>query len=132
MYDPCIDRHHTDVFVGVQKYAQENGGWECTVDEYVDDTLSDNGRGSIQYDGVIARATKEVAVCARQHRLPIVNTWVTSPARDLPAVFADYETIGTIGVPPIANLDLKHAPNGRVRRPVPRRRRWSKGNPALS
>jgi LacI family transcriptional regulator len=80
--------HHLSVFAGTQTYAQEVGNWECVLDERVPETVS-NAAGERVYDGVIARATDELAKVAKKYDLPVVNTWLSSPVTDLPLVAPD-------------------------------------------
>ena len=48
------------------------------------------------YDGVLARVTKPMAAAAKTLRMPLVNTWLNSPVRDLPGVFPDFEAAGRL------------------------------------
>lgn len=87
-------KRHTSAFVGMQKYALEQG-WELVIDEYADDTLPARRAKSLPYDGVIARATRKLAERAAQSRVPVVNIWLNSPVQQkLPGVFPDYLAIG--------------------------------------
>lgn len=89
-------KRHTRIFAGTQKYAQEHG-WHSTMDEYVDETLSVRDPLSVPYDGVIARATRKLALCAARLHVPIVNVWLNSPVwNSLPGVFPDYAAIGRL------------------------------------
>jgi DNA-binding LacI/PurR family transcriptional regulator len=49
----------------------------------------------VPYDGIIARASKQLAEQAARHNLPLVNVWLRSPAGDmLPGVFGDFAAAG--------------------------------------
>lgn len=87
-------KRHAGIFAGSQRYAQERG-WESIIDEYADDTIT---RGSAApYDGIIARATRRLAVRAKRLKVPLVNVWFSSPAwRSLPGVFPDFAAIGRL------------------------------------
>jgi len=88
-------KRHTAVFAGVQRYAQEHG-WYSVVDEYVEDTLA-RAAAAAAYDGVVARATRSLALRAARTKVPLVNVWTTSPARDrVPGVFADFREAGRL------------------------------------
>lgn len=80
-------RHHFDVFAGIERYAQEHGDWECTTNPYIQ--LSRKQRGEPKFDGVIARASSELAKQAAELNLPIVNVWAGSPAKSVPSVLPD-------------------------------------------
>ena len=85
-------KRHTDIFAGAQQFALERG-WETFVDEFVDDTLLD----SSPYDGIIARATRELWVQAARQDVPVVNVWASSQVADLlPSVFPDWAAFGRI------------------------------------
>lgn len=85
-------RHHMDIFAGIQRYAAEHGNWQCTVDPFFVSTA--RGDSAFPYDGVIARATHEMAAVAAQARIPIVNVWTGSPTRNLPSVLPDFAACG--------------------------------------
>jgi LacI family transcriptional regulator len=85
-------KRHTAVFAGVQRYAQERG-WYSVVDEFVEDTLA--RAATTPYDGVVARVTRNLALRAKQARVPLVNVWSSSPACErVPGVLADYQEAG--------------------------------------
>lgn len=87
-------KRHTSVFSGTQRFAQDRG-WTSTVDEFACDTLSVRSTKSVPYDGIIARASKQLAERAARHNVPLVNVWLSSPARDmLPGVFVDFGAAG--------------------------------------
>ncbi|HYE19692.1 MAG TPA: substrate-binding domain-containing protein [Tepidisphaeraceae bacterium] len=88
-------KRHAGVFAGLQAYAQARG-WQCTVDEYVEDTLARHPR-PLPYDGIVARATPLLARRAAGLNVPVVNVWASSPARGrLPGVFPDYAAMGRL------------------------------------
>jgi LacI family transcriptional regulator len=89
-------KRHAGVFVGTQQYAQEKG-WESLIDEFVDDTLGSGSRRPAPYDGIIARATRRLALRAARTGVPLVNVWLSSPVwRSLPGVFADHAEMGRL------------------------------------
>jgi LacI family transcriptional regulator len=85
--------YHQDVFAGTQRYARERGDRECVVDLYACESLR-AGRGRSAYDGVVARATPRLVARAKRARVPVVNVWLNSPARNVPSVFHDVEASG--------------------------------------
>ena len=95
-------RRHFDVFAGVARYAAERADWACVVDDFAEDTLGEHGgrgRGAgrgLPYHGVIARVTPGLARVARQRKLPIVNTWLSTPVRDVPSVVPDSAAAGRL------------------------------------
>lgn len=92
-----LHRHHTAIFAGAAKYAQQQG-WNLTIDEYVEESLTDLRPNDIPFDGIIARATEKLAERASVLQIPLVNVWYSSPIRDqLPGVFPDRSAIGRMG-----------------------------------
>jgi LacI family transcriptional regulator len=88
-------KRHSEVFAGVQRYA-EGHGWVSIIDEFAHDTLRRN-RGAERYDGVIARANHPLARVAARAGVPAVNVWPSSPARHLlPGVFPDSTEAGRL------------------------------------
>jgi len=89
-------KRHAALFAGTQEYARQHG-WKSVVDEYAYDSISRRRNTTLPYDGIIARATKTLAQRAKRLRLPVVNVWFSSPARDLlPGVFPDYGAAGRL------------------------------------
>lgn len=83
-------KRHADVFAGAYEYAEAHG-WDAIIDEFADESLGEEPG----YDGVIARATRELHRKASRLDVPVVNVWLSSPVADhLPGVFADWEAYG--------------------------------------
>ena len=89
-------RRHLDVFAGTQRFAREQPDWQCDIDEFHADQSS--GRIPLKtYEGLIARAGTGLAKRAKRKKLPLVNVWYNSPARDrLPGVFPGFSQIGAL------------------------------------
>ena len=85
-------KRHLEVHAGCQRYADE-AGWVCSINPAVDRLLRPTAPA---YDGVIARATQALADAARKARVPVVNVWLNSPARDVPSVLADFTAAGAM------------------------------------
>jgi LacI family transcriptional regulator len=85
--------YHHNVFAGVLRYARERGNWECAVDLHAGGSLR-AGRGRSAYDGVVVRATPRLVARAKRARVPVVNVWLNSPARNVPSVFPDAAASG--------------------------------------
>jgi LacI family transcriptional regulator len=90
-------KHHTEVFAGVQHYADE-AGWTTVIDNWPEETLDRGKRGKPAYDGIIARVTPErmpLVEMAAATGVPVVNVMCGSPAfARLPGVFPDYAGVG--------------------------------------
>jgi LacI family transcriptional regulator len=90
-------KRHAGIFAGAQQYAEEQG-WESTIDEFVAQKLPPRRTKSLPCDGVIARASKQLAQRAGRLGLPVVNVWVGSPVQQqLPGVFLDFAAMGQMG-----------------------------------
>lgn len=83
--------HHQGVYTGIQQYAAEHTGWECIVDEHPG--LSPRGQHSA-HDGVIARASPEMAKRLKRKGIPLVNVWYQHDNKGVPGVFPDPAKLG--------------------------------------
>jgi LacI family transcriptional regulator len=89
-------KRHSQVFAGVQRYAEERG-WTSIIDEFAHDTLRRKPAAAEAYDGIVARANRLLARRAALRGVPVVNVWPSSPARDLlPGVFPDSAATGRL------------------------------------
>lgn len=85
---------HVDTYTGAYRYAEEQG-WEVTIDEFVEQRLASASGKTIAYDGVIARATKGLAVRCDKLDVSLVNVWRNSPVGDsVPSVYPDFAASG--------------------------------------
>ncbi len=100
-------KRHTDVFAGTQLFADECGTWKCIIDEFADYRLLPNGDGQIPYDGIIARASKQLAERAARCGIPLVNVWINSPAEAVPSVFPALEAEGRIAAKHLLERGLR-------------------------
>ena len=88
--------HHYQVFAGIQRYAQTCGQWDCLINPYVD-LLFTNANQPIDLDGIVARATTNLAAVAKKAGIPVVNVWHNSPAiGDVPSVCHDAKESGRL------------------------------------
>jgi len=78
-------KYHHQIVAGVRRYARERPEWVCVLDLNAAERLT----GRRDYDGIIARATTNLAAKAAAAGVPVVNVWLNSPARTLPSVFHD-------------------------------------------
>ncbi len=85
-------KRHLEVHAGCQRYADE-AGWDCSINPAIDKLL---GSPTPACNGVIARATQAVADAARRARVPVVNVWLNSPARNVPSVLPDFTAAGAM------------------------------------
>lgn len=89
-------KRHTAIYAGLQQYAEEQG-WETILDDFVSDHLARGGQKTFSYDGVIGRIDRDLAARAALMRLPVVNVWYSSPARELlPGAFTDQVATGRL------------------------------------
>lgn len=89
-------KRHSEIFAGVQRYAEEQG-WVSIIDEFAHDTLHRKRSPADRYDGIVARANRQLARRAVQLGVPVVNVWPSSPVRHLlPGVFPDSTETGRL------------------------------------
>lgn len=102
-------RRHLDVFAGTQRFARDAGDWVCEIDEIF--PQDDRAKvGQLQrYDGIIARATSDLAKRARRAKIPLVNVWFNSPEMErLPGVFPDFSAVGRQACEHLAERGFRH------------------------
>jgi LacI family transcriptional regulator len=89
-------KHHLDVFAGAVRYANERPDWTCVIDDFAAESLRKGTKQRPAYDGIIARATPEIAEQAKRCRIPLVNVWFNSPVRGAPSVVPNFALIGKL------------------------------------
>jgi len=89
--------HHTQVFAGTQRYAEEHG-WQCVIDEFPAYKSSQRPERFRDYDGVVARADPRMAARLRRKGIPLVNTWFSSPVKNVAGVYLDFAEVGRLAV----------------------------------
>ncbi|MCP4376936.1 MAG: substrate-binding domain-containing protein [bacterium] len=90
-----LAKHHVDIYAGCRKYAAE-ANWDCVLRPFLDMAKKDSPRGVSSFDGVIGRISQSLTGETRRDEPPIVNVWMNSPVKDLPNVFADFESAGAM------------------------------------
>jgi LacI family transcriptional regulator len=88
-------KRHLQLYAGCQRYADE-AGWLSSVNPAIERMLAVSPATGPNYEGVLARATTNLASAARKAGVPLVNVWLNSPVRDLPSVFPDFEMSGVM------------------------------------
>ena len=79
-------KHHQEVFGGTQTYAREQN-WESVLWPFAPKVTS---KGKKLFDGIIARATAQLAAEAAAANIPLVNVWTSSPVwSTVPSVVPD-------------------------------------------
>jgi LacI family transcriptional regulator len=87
-------KRHLETYAGCQRYADE-AGWDCSITPTTPNLLRmENGKPS--FDGILARATPALASTAKRMKVPLVNLWLNSPTQNLPGVFGDFVSSGTM------------------------------------
>jgi LacI family transcriptional regulator len=103
-------KNHTDIFAGVQRFADE-AGWLTVIDDWIEGAL-DIGGGQTRFDGIIARVDSNrmgLVKAAATAGVPLVNVLAGSPARQsLPGVFPDLAQIGTLQAEHLLSRGLRH------------------------
>ena len=87
-------KRHLETYAGCQRYADE-AGWDCSITPTTTRLLTMH-KGKPSFDGILARATPALASTAKRMKVPLVNLWLNSPAQNLPGVFADFESSGSM------------------------------------
>jgi len=88
--------HHQLVFSGIQKFAKEHPDWRCLIDEHPGFDLGSRGDRYVKYDGVIARASKEMQQRLKQMGIPLVNTHFQTSGPEVMGVYSDPVALGRL------------------------------------
>jgi LacI family transcriptional regulator len=117
-----LKRHH-EVFSGIQDYAKRQAPhWDLVPDMYPARRVAPRGSGP-GYDGIVGRVSASDAAAARRARIPIVNVWLNSPARDqVPSVLVDYVEVGRMAGEHLASRGLRQFACAGYRRDMATRR----------
>lgn len=99
-------KRHQESYAGCHQYA-DAAGWHCTIEPAIDRVLMES-RGPIPFDGILARATPEIARAARKKNVPLVNIWLNSPVQELPSVFPDFEGSGVFAAEHLLARGFRH------------------------
>jgi LacI family transcriptional regulator len=104
-------KHHTEMFAGVQRYADEHG-WVTILDDWICETLSESPLSRPAYDGVIARIEGprlRIPKVAERYGVPVVNVYGGSPmAKHLPGVFPDSAQAGRMRAEHLLSRGLRN------------------------
>ena len=87
-------KRHTDTYAGAMRYAEQHRDWICVIDDFAEQSLRAKSKGAASYQGVVGRATSKLAEAAARARIPVVNVWRNSPAKDLFSVYPDFAKAG--------------------------------------
>jgi len=87
-------KRHLETYAGVHKYA-EKAGWDCVTIPSAVRVLKPKS-GTVPFDGILGRITEPLAQAAHKIKMPAVNVWLNSPAKNVSSVLADFETSGKI------------------------------------
>ena len=101
------DTHIHELFVGVQQYARQRSGWQCVIDPFARHTIAARHKHGPKYDGIIARATPQLASQAAKAGVPVVNVWLGSPERTLPRVVPDLAAASRMAAEHLISRGLK-------------------------
>lgn len=97
-------KHHQEVFGGIQDHATCQG-WEVIPWPFAPD-LTD-GSGNTLYDGIVGRVQPELEEQAVKANIPLINVWVSSPSRHVPAVLPDLEIAGRMAASHLAGRGFR-------------------------
>jgi LacI family transcriptional regulator len=87
-------KRHLETYAGVHKYA-DKVGWNCVIIPSAVRFLKPK-TGTPPFDGILGRITEPLAQAASQHKIPVVNVWLNSPAKNVSSVLADFKTSGVM------------------------------------
>ena len=85
-------KRHLETYAGVHKYA-DKAGWDCVTSPSAVRILKPNS-GVAPFDGILGRISEPLAQASGKLKIPSVNVWLNSPAKNVSSVLADFETSG--------------------------------------
>ncbi|MBT5908177.1 MAG: DNA-binding transcriptional regulator [Opitutae bacterium] len=85
-------KRHLETYAGVHRYA-DKAGWDCVTIPSAVRVLKPKP-GATPFDGILGRITEPLAQAAHKIKIPAVNVWLNSPAKNVSSVLADFETSG--------------------------------------
>jgi len=85
-------KRHLETYAGVYKYA-DKAGWDCVTSPSAVRVLKPNS-GVAPFDGILGRISEPLAQASCKLKIPSVNVWLNSPAKNVSSVLADFETSG--------------------------------------
>lgn len=85
-------KRHLEAYAGVHKYADE-AGWDCVTTPSAARVLNPESSFA-PFDGILGRITEPLARAATEIKIPAVNIWINSPAKNIASVLADLEASG--------------------------------------
>jgi LacI family transcriptional regulator len=85
-------KRHLETYAGVHKYAGE-AGWDCVTTPSSARVLHPHSSVA-PFDGILGRITEPLAQAAQKIKIPAVNVWLNSPAKNISSVLVDFETSG--------------------------------------
>ena len=84
-------KRHYEIFAGIREFAEKHGDWTFDLGNFPDYEIA-HGK---HYDGMVGRIGNDCHLAALKARIPVVNTWIDSPAADkMPGVQFDSRAIG--------------------------------------
>lgn len=116
-------KRHADTYAGVASYVEQHRDLRLFVDDFATKTLMLSRGRPRPYDGVIGFIGPEMATIARRRKIPLVNVWVTTKAKNLVSVHPDF----VAG----AGLLAEHLLNRGIRRFLCLLRRGDRGESTL-
>jgi len=96
---------HLETYAGVHKYA-DKAGWDCVTIPSAVRVLKPKS-GISPFDGILGRITEPLAQAAHKIKMPAVNVWLNSPAKNTSSVLADFETSGKIAAQHLVGRGFK-------------------------
>lgn len=90
-------QHHHGIYQGIQEFARQNKHWNCFLSPWLDGTdLSEKRLAGRPIDGIVARATSQMAADAKRRKIPIVNVQMGAPVPNVSVVQPDRFAVGQI------------------------------------
>ncbi len=88
-------KRQVEAYEGIVRFAAGHPRWDSMLIPIAEggEPAANRHRAALAFDGIIARASAELAAAARSKGIPLVNLWLNSPAEDVVSVLPDCDTI---------------------------------------
>ena len=88
---------HQQIYAGVLSYANLKSDWTCVIEEFPQLGLNHADGKKERFDGIIARANTNLLRYVKQHQIPLINVWHSSPVSgSCSGVFTDHCKAGSL------------------------------------
>ncbi|MDE0577254.1 MAG: DNA-binding transcriptional regulator [Opitutales bacterium] len=98
-------KRHLETYAGIHEYA-DKAGWDCVITPSATRVPKPKS-GVAPFHGILGRISEPLAQVALKHKIPTVNVWLNSPAKNVSSVLPDLETSGRMAAQHLVGRGFK-------------------------